>query len=85
MLTKLTLFFVGAVHQLEITTSYTTPYQCSNGSYALISGTNLTLEYDYKHHYSKVRMTWSLTFTVIISYPIVSNHHKKEVNNNNKL
>ena len=40
--------------------SYTTSFQCSDGSYVLISGDNLTLEYDYGYSYSQVRMTLSI-------------------------
>ena len=54
--------------QLKITTSYRTSSQCSDGSYALIGGANLTLEYNYGHNYSRVRRTLpTILFSVIIS------------------
>ena len=54
-----TLYFTDAVSLIHITASYTTPFKCSDGSYALISGTNLTIEYNYGHSRSEVRMTLS--------------------------
>ena len=53
---KYFIFLAGLVCQLEIRGSYTTTFQCSNGSYALIGGADLTLEYDYGYSYSQVRV-----------------------------
>ena len=50
------IFFTGAASQLEITASYTTSFRCTNGSYALISGDNLTLKFDYGYNVSQVRI-----------------------------
>ena len=54
-----TFILADVVHQLEITGSYTTSFECLDGSYALISGDNLTLEYNYGYTYTEVRMTLS--------------------------
>ena len=61
-----TYFFLEVVHQLEMTASYETSFRCSDGSYALISGDNLTLVYDYGYKYSQVRMT----LTAILCYAL---------------
>ena len=53
----MSIFSAEAVYQLEIRASYTTPFLCFDGSYALIGGADLTLEYDYGFHYSEVRMS----------------------------
>ena len=47
--------FSDVVYPMEMKASYTTPFRCLNGSYALIRGADLTLEYDYGYNYSKVR------------------------------
>ena len=54
--------FVGAVHQLEMEGLYTTSFLCFDGSYALISGANLTLQYDYRHNQLQVRMILSTNY-----------------------
>ena len=51
------ILFAEFVYQLEIKASYTTPFPCLDGSYALISGVDLTLVYDYGYNYTDVRMT----------------------------
>ena len=58
MCEQVKLSFVDVVHQLEIKGSYTTSYQCSDGSYALITGADLTLEYDYGYTYNQVRISY---------------------------
>ena len=51
--------FAESVHQLKINASYTTSFQCFDGSYALISGDTLTLEYDFGFSYKDVSMRLS--------------------------
>ena len=51
-------FLLGVVYPLEITASYTTSFRCFDGSYALIGGADLTLEYDYGYSYTEVKITF---------------------------
>ena len=60
---RINFFSKEVVHQLEMAASYTTSDRCHNGSYALIGGATLTLEYDYGYSNHDVRMALS---TVII-------------------
>ena len=55
----LNYYFTEAVSLIQITASYTTPFKCVDGSYALINGTNLTIEYNYGHNFSEVRIILS--------------------------
>ena len=61
-------FFTGAASQLEITASYTTSFRCTNGSYALISGDNLSLKYDYGCNISQVRIILLIIIFHIFNY-----------------
>ena len=47
------------MERLGITGSYSTSFRCFDGSYALINGADLTLEYEYGLSVSEVRMTLS--------------------------
>ena len=47
--------FPAATHALNFTSSYTTSFPCDDGSYALIEGANMTLEYDFGFSHYKVR------------------------------
>ena len=46
--------FTGAASQLEMKASYTTSFKCSDGSYALFRGDNLTLVFEYGYSFSEV-------------------------------
>ena len=52
--------FTEAVQMLQMNMSYTTPFRCTNGSYALISGKKFTFEFNYGHRFSEVRMTLAI-------------------------
>ena len=54
-----------------MTCSYTTSFHCFDGSYALIEGADLTLEYDFGHSNNDVRITLStniVQLTLFISH-----------------
>ena len=57
---------------MEIKASYKTSFQCHNGTFALIGGADLTLEYDYGYNYSKVRVT----------LPIIISHNYIQLSSN---
>ena len=59
--------FVETVPSLEIVASYTTSFRCFDGSYALVSGADLTLEYDYGYRQFQVRMP-PLSTSIFYSY-----------------
>ena len=74
----------------QLRASYKTPFECFDGSYALISGADLTLEYDYGYQYSEVRMillypTIQLLMQCFVNYFNTLKKTKEEVSNSLKF
>ena len=73
--------FLGISYLAEMYASYTTSFQCFDGSYALIGGADLTLKYQYGLSYDKVRITLliisdRLCSTSFISIEVVDSYLK---------
>ena len=73
------LYFTGVVYPLEINATYTTSFQCQDGSYALISGADLTLKYDYGHSVKHVRITLYTILKFIESSTVSDNNYHAQL------